>query len=154
MRGEKGSGGSRGPEPPLEHEAIQWRSSSTCFTSFFLLLLLLPLISCSRTVVTEPGVLNFLIESMPTNLDPRIGTDGQSERIDSLIFDSLTELDERRIPRGDLAESWEQPDRLTYVFHLRRGVTFHDGRPLTSADVKYTFDSIVNGSVVTSKRGF
>jgi peptide/nickel transport system substrate-binding protein len=99
-------------------------------------------------------VVNFLIESMPTNLDPRIGTDGQSERIDGLIFDSLVELDDRRVPRADLAESWEQPDRLTYVFHLRPGVKFHDGRALTSADVKYTFDSIGNGSVVTSKRGF
>src|SRR5260221_6207589 len=45
------------------------------------------------------------------------------------------------------------PDPLTYVFHLRKGVKFHDGRLLTSADVKYTFDSIMNGSVTTSKRG-
>ena len=168
MQGEKGSRGrlgskrSRGPEPTLRHASVTRRFSSPSLTPFtsstslfaILFLLLLPLASCSRTVATEPGVVNFLIESMPTNLDPRIGTDGQSERIDSLIFDSLTELDDRRIPRGDLAESWEQPDRLTYVFHLRRGVKFHDGRPLTSADVKYTFDSIVNGSVVTSKRGF
>ncbi len=90
---------------------------------------------------------------MPTNLDPRIGTDGQSERIDSLIFDSLTELDAQRVPRGDLAESWEMPDAVTYVFHLRSGVKFQDGRPLTSADVKYTFDSILNRSVTTAKRG-
>jgi peptide/nickel transport system substrate-binding protein len=118
-----------------------------------MLLLPLALSSCSRTVNTEPGVVNFLIESMPANLDPRIGTDGQSERIDSLIFDSLVELDAQRIPRSDLAESWEMPDSLTYVFHLRPGVKFQDGRPLTSADVKYTFDSILNGSVTTSKRG-
>lgn len=91
---------------------------------------------------------------MPTNLDPRIGTDAPSERIDGLIYDSLTELDDHRVPHGDLAESWEQPDRLTYVFHLRPGVKFQDGRPLTSADVKYTFDSILNGGVATSKRGF
>jgi ABC-type transport system substrate-binding protein len=97
---------------------------------------------------------NFLLESMPTNLDPRIGTDAPSERIDGLIYDSLTELDDHRVPHGDLAESWEQPDRLTYVFHLRPGVKFHDGRALTSADVKYTFDSILDGSVATSKRGF
>jgi peptide/nickel transport system substrate-binding protein len=94
-----------------------------------------------------------LIESMPTNLDPRIGTDGQSERIDGLIFDSLVELDEHRNPRGDLAEKWEMPDALTYVFHLRSGVKFHDGRVLTSADVKYTFDSILNRSVMSPKRG-
>ena len=36
--------------------------------------------------------------------------------------------------RPDLAESWETPDPLTYIFHLRRGVQFHDGRSLTSAD--------------------
>ena len=57
---------------------------------------------------------------MPTNLDPRIGTDGASERIDGLIFDSLVELDAQRIPRGDLAEKWETPDPLTYIFHLRQ----------------------------------
>jgi ABC-type transport system substrate-binding protein len=43
---------------------------------------------------------------------------------------------------GDLAETWELPDPLTYVFHLRSGVHFHDGRPVTSADVKATFDHI------------
>jgi peptide/nickel transport system substrate-binding protein len=90
---------------------------------------------------------------MPTNLDPRIGTDGQSEHIDGLLFDSLVELDEHRIPHGDLAEKWETPDPVTYVFHLRSGVTFHDGRTLTSADVKYTFDSIINRSVTSPKRG-
>jgi peptide/nickel transport system substrate-binding protein len=96
---------------------------------------------------------NFLIESMPTNLDPRIGTDGQSERIDSLIFSSLVELDPQRNPQPDLADKWETPDPLTYIFHLRSGVKFHDGRALTSADVKYTFDSILNRSVMSPKRG-
>ena len=126
--------------------------SSTSFTSL-LLLFLLPLSSCSRTVSTEPGVVNFLIESMPTNLDPRIGTDAVSQRLDSLIFSSLVELDTQRIPHGDLAERWETPDPVTYVFHLRSGVKFHDGRPLTSADVKYTFDSILDRTVTSPKRG-
>jgi peptide/nickel transport system substrate-binding protein len=109
--------------------------------------------ACTRSVPTEPGVVNFLIETMPTNLDPRIGTDGQSERIDGLLFDSLVELDEHRNPQADLAEKWETPDALTYVFHLRSGVKFHDGRALSSADVKYTFDSILNNSVTSPKRG-
>ena len=90
---------------------------------------------------------------MPTNLDPRIGTDAVSQRLDSLIFNSLVELDAQRIPRGDLAEKWETPDPTTYVFHLRRGVMFHDGRQATSADVKYTFDSILNRTVSSPKRG-
>ena len=127
-------------------------TSSISFTSL-LLFLALAISSCSRTVTTEPGVVNFLIESMPTNLDPRIGTDAVSQRMDSLLFSSLVELDAQRIPRGDLAERWETPDPVTYVFHLRSGVKFHDGRPLTSADVKYTFDSILDRTVTSPKRG-
>lgn len=165
MQGEKGSGGRLGREGPefLPASPDHKLSVGLSFTSLasltssasllILLLLILALASCSRTVATEPGVVNFLIESMPTNLDPRIGTDAQSERIDSLMFDSLVELDARRIPHGDLAESWETPAPATYVFHLRGGVKFQDGRALTSADVKYTFESILNGSVTTSKRG-
>jgi peptide/nickel transport system substrate-binding protein len=90
---------------------------------------------------------------MPTNLDPRIGTDAVSQRLDSLIFSSLVELDAQRIPHGDLAETWEMPDAVTFVFHLRSGVKFHDGRPVTSADVKYTFDSILDRTVTSPKRG-
>jgi peptide/nickel transport system substrate-binding protein len=157
-RGSLGSEGSRGTETPYKRAdgltggifPFTSVASFICFTS---LLLPLVLTSCSRSASTEPGVVNFLIESMPTNLDPRIGIDAPSERIDSLIFDSLVELDAQRIPHGDLAEKWEMPDPVTYVFHLRRGIQFHDGHPFTSADVKYTFDSILNGSVTTSKRG-
>ncbi len=90
---------------------------------------------------------------MPTNLDPRIGTDAQSQRLDSLIFSSLVELDAQRNVHGDLAEKWEMAGPLTYIFHLRPGVKFHDGRVLTSADVKYTFESILDGTVSSPKRG-
>jgi peptide/nickel transport system substrate-binding protein len=54
---------------------------------------------------------------------------------------------------GDLAESWDTPNALTYVFHLRRGVRFHDGRPLTSADVKATFEFIRNPANKSPKLG-
>ena len=65
--------------------------------------------------------MNFLIESMPTNLDPRIGTDAQSQHLDGLIFDSLLAHDGQMNIVPDLAESWETRDPLTYVFHLRHG---------------------------------
>ena len=54
---------------------------------------------------------------------------------------------------GDLAESWQTPDPITYVFHLKPNVEFHDGRPLTSADVKSTFDFILNPAYKSPKRG-
>jgi ABC-type transport system substrate-binding protein len=101
----------------------------------------------------EPGTLNFLIESMPVNLDPRIGTDANSQFLDGLIFSSLVGRDADMNIVPDLAERWETPDPLTYVLHLRRGVKFHDGRPLTSADVKYTFETILKSEVKTPKRG-
>jgi ABC-type transport system substrate-binding protein len=99
------------------------------------------------------GTVNFLIESMPTNLDPRIGIDAQSEDLDGLMFDGLVDRDAQSNIIPDLAETWETPNPLTYVFHLRRGVKFHDGRMLTSADVKFTLDSVVSGKVQTPKRG-
>jgi len=108
---------------------------------------------CANRPAVEPGTLNFLIESQPANLDPRIGTDAQSEELDGLIFDGLVQRDAQTNVVPDLAESWETPNPLTYVFHLRRGVKFHDGRPLTSADVKFTLDSIISGAVRTPKRG-
>jgi peptide/nickel transport system substrate-binding protein len=153
MRVESGSTGNNGGQNFSGQDLKARDLSAASPASITVLLMALFLSSCSRRLATEPGVVNFLIESMPTNLDPRIGTDGPSERIDSLIFDSVVELDEHRVPHGDLAEKWDQPDRFTYVFHLRRGVKFHDGRTLTSADVKYTFGSVMDGSVTTSKRG-
>jgi peptide/nickel transport system substrate-binding protein len=108
---------------------------------------------CGRGATHDPSNLIFLIESNPTNLDPRYATDSQSQRIDSLLFSSLLERDDQMNFRGDLAESWSAPDPLTYVFHLRPGVHFHDGRPLTSADVKFTFESILDPATRSPKRG-
>jgi peptide/nickel transport system substrate-binding protein len=93
----------------------------------------------------------MIIESSPANLDPRVGTDAQSERIGKLIFDSLLVRDEHFNLKPGLAEHWDITDPKTYVFHLRSGVRFHDGRPLTARDVKWTLDSILNGSLLTPK---
>lgn len=97
--------------------------------------------------------MKFVIESSPMSLDPRIGTDAQSEHLHGLLFDSLVAHDDQMNTIPDLAEKWENPDPLTYVFHLRSDVKFHNGRPCTSADVKFTFDSILSGQVKTPKRG-
>jgi peptide/nickel transport system substrate-binding protein len=53
---------------------------------------------------------------------------------------------------GDLAESWENPDDTTYVFTLREGVTYHDGTPLTAADVEFSFKRVVEKETVWSSR--
>ena len=71
--------------------------------------------------------------------------DAQSERIDDLLFDSLVRRDEHFQLQPWLAESWETPDSLTYIFHLHHDVRFQNGQPLTARDVKWTFDSLLNG---------
>ena len=113
------------------------------------LALLMLATSCAQR--PDPNTLVMIIESSPTNLDPRVGIDAQSERIDSLIFDSLVRRDEHFELRPWLAESWETPNPTTYIFHLRKGVRFHDGRPLTARDVKWTFDSILSRQLLTTK---
>ncbi len=116
---------------------------------FALLLLALSLLSCSPK--TDARTLVMLIESSPTNLDPRIGVDAQSERIDDLIFDDLLSRGDNLDVAPGLAERWEIPDPLTYIFHLHHGVNFHDGRPLTSHDVKWTIESLLTGKIRSPK---
>jgi peptide/nickel transport system substrate-binding protein len=111
--------------------------------------LLLSLFSCSQS--PDPQTLVMIIESSPTNLDPRVGLDAQSERIGELLFDALLTRDEHLNVQPGLAERWETPDPLTYVFHLHHGVMFHDGRALTSRDVKWTFDSLLQGKILSTK---
>src|ERR1700675_2049598 len=105
----------------MRKASARWFAVSAC------IVLLCATISCAKP--PDPNTLVMMIESSPTNLDPRVGLDAQSERIDELIFDALLTRDEHLNVQPGLAERWETPDPLTYIFHLHRGVTFHDGRP-------------------------
>jgi len=106
-------------------------------------------LACSKK--PEPNTVIVIIENSPTNLDPRVGLDAQSERIGELLFDSLVHRDEHFQLKPFLADSWEIPDPQTYIFHLHKGVRFHNGQPLTSRDVKWTFDSLATGKIRSSK---
>ncbi|MBA3884412.1 MAG: ABC transporter substrate-binding protein, partial [Acidobacteria bacterium] len=80
----------------------------------------------------------------PINLDPRVGADEASQKAHQLLYSTLMRIDDQLRIVPELAESVEQPDPLTYIAHLRRGVLFHDGRELTAADVVYTFRSFLD----------
>jgi peptide/nickel transport system substrate-binding protein len=131
---------------------IQSEANHLCaplWLRFFCLLLCASLLSCSKK--PDANSLVMIIESSPSNLDPRVGTDAQSERIDELIFDSLVHRDEHFNMVPWVAEKWEVPDPQTYIFHLHQGIRFHDGRALTSRDVKWTLDSLRDGSLISLK---
>jgi peptide/nickel transport system substrate-binding protein len=114
------------------------------------LIALAALVGCRGTQRNSQTVV-FLIESSPANLDPRIGTDAQSQRIDALLFDGLVDHNASFQFTPALAKSWEQPDPLTLVFHLRSGVRFHDGRDFSARDVVWTINSIKTGAVISPK---
>ena len=59
------------------------------------------------------------------------------------IYDTLISLDEDNDLVPTVAESWEQLDDVTYKFHLRKGVKFHNGRECTSDDVKFSFERML-----------
>jgi peptide/nickel transport system substrate-binding protein len=112
---------------------------------------LLALVACHRT--NDPGTLHFLIESSPNNLDLRQGTDAQSERVGALIYDALVRKDNHYNLQPWLATSWERPDAQTWIFHLRNGVRFHDGKAMTADDVAWSIESMTNGALITAKGG-
>jgi peptide/nickel transport system substrate-binding protein len=115
------------------------------------LLFVIAFLAGCRSTPLDPRTVVFLIESSPASLDPRVGTDAQSEHIDELLFDGLVARDASFHFTPALAESWTQPDPLTIVFHLRDGVRFHNGRPLTARDVVWTVNSIRSGAVLSPK---
>lgn len=94
--------------------------------------------------VGEKGVKEEVIIGVvqnPTNLDPHHNTANASRIITHCMYNSLTFMDtntKELLPA--LAESWEMPSDNEYIFKLRKGVKFHDGRDMTAKDVKYSLE--------------
>ena len=92
---------------------------------------------------------NSLVDSRdtydPRSLDPALSTDVPTGRAVSYVFDGLTQFTpEARVEPG-LAHRWDvSGDGLTYTFHLRRGVTFHDGTAFVARHVVRTFERALN----------
>ncbi len=128
----------------------------------FIVLLGVLLTACEQqaTVVpaegeaARPVVGDTFIEASigePSNLLPVLSSDSASSSINGLVYNGLVRYDKNLVLEGELAESWEiSQDNLTITFHLRKGVTWHDGQPFTSADVLYTYQLYINPEVPTS----
>jgi peptide/nickel transport system substrate-binding protein len=87
----------------------------------------------------ETQVYSEAIVGEPALANPLLATSQADRDLVSLVFSGLTRLDEFGLPIPDLAEGWRvSSDGLVYTFHLREGVTWHDGEPFTAADVAFT----------------
>jgi len=86
---------------------------------------------------------------LAASLDPALTSDGESFRVLQQIYEPLVDLAPGSTNElvGVLAESWEgEPGDTEYVFHLREGVSFHDGTPFNAEAVKINFDRMQNFS--------
>ena len=111
--------------------------------AFFLVMgLVLLLLACRR----QSNVFVIALSDNLKTIDP-IGSpsvDAASERVRTLMFNSLVKKDEKFDYVPELASNIQRSeDGLSFTFALRDGVTFHDGRPFTSADAKYTLDTVL-----------
>ncbi len=98
------------------------------------------------------GGLVIAFDGSPTNLDPRIGTDTYSGRIWDMTASGLIKLTPSGDFAPDLAEKWETPDDKTIIFHLNPNAKFQDGRPVTSKDFRYTFESTMGEALKSPKK--
>lgn len=90
----------------------------------------------------KDGTMIIALPQEPGSLDPQATTSLVAQRVREQLFDSLVAVDfTNNTIVASLAESWNPTaDGLTYTFRLRKDVKFHSGKPMTSRDVKYTFD--------------
>lgn len=113
--------------------------------------LTLTAIGCSRG--SGSGELVMMIEKRIPTFDPRVSSDSAAERMRQLIFNGLTRKNANFDPVPDLAERFEaDPEFRTFTFHLKSGIRFHNDKPLTSLDVKYTFETMMASDFASDKK--
>jgi peptide/nickel transport system substrate-binding protein len=99
------------------------------------------------------GNLVAAIAGEPDQLDPQKTTAYFSFEVLENVFDTLVEPDANLEMRPALAESWTvSSDQRTWTFHLRRGVTFHDGSPLRADDVVYSYRRIIDQKLANADK--
>ena len=109
---------------------------------FVLLLALTGLLGACRE--QPPGALRFGLQSAPLTLDPRYASDAASARINRLLYRRLVEFDDQARPIPGIAR-WRQLSPMHYRFTLGPdGRLFHDGTRLSAADVKASYDFILD----------
>jgi len=113
-----------------------------------------PPTACEAAGGKEGGTFVEVSFADAENLNPILSVDTSSAENHALIFDSLTEIHGDTLEViPELAESWEiSDDYLTYTFHLRDDVTWHDGEPFTCQDAEFTYEMILDEELNSPRR--
>ena len=96
----------------------------------------------ARAQAKAGGVLTVASAALPPNIEPHMQGLDIFQRRKPLVYENLVWIDYGLEPKPELAERWEQRSPTEFVFHLRRGVRFHDGKEMDAEDVKYTYDRV------------
>ncbi len=108
-------------------------------------LLLIAAVMLLGTAFAQQGRLELAVDQSPVGLDPHVVTAFSSFAVIGQIYDGLLELNAGLALEPALATSWTvSDDGLTYVFQIRDGVKFHNGRAMNAEDVVYSFDRIMD----------
>lgn len=87
------------------------------------------------------GILTFGLSSYPPSFEPLQNAGTAAGTVKLLIHRGLLSYDKAGNLRGELADEWGVDDQGIWTFHLRDGAIWHDGRPVTSADIRYTIET-------------
>lgn len=119
--------------------------------SSILILLSLFFAACNREPeIKKPQTITLGSTAEAKRLLPLLASDSASGDVSGQIFNGLTKYDKNIKITGDLAKSWEiSPDGLEIMFYLRKGVLWHDGVEFTSADVVFTYNTVINPNIPT-----
>jgi peptide/nickel transport system substrate-binding protein len=97
--------------------------------------------------------LNFAVPVGPQSIEPHLEGADPWQRRRPLIYENLVWIDYDMQPKPQLATSWEIKNPTTYLFHLRKGVKFHNGNEMTAEDVKYSYERVMDPKVGSGGRG-
>lgn len=125
--------------------------SVPCLQLLLITLALFLVSGCTREPeVKNPNAITTGSGADAKRLLPLLATDSASGEISAQVFNGLVKYDKDIKLKGDLAESWEVKNNgLEIVFHLRKGVKWHDGEEFTSDDVIFTYNKVTDPSVPT-----
>lgn len=102
---------------------------------------------CTQKQQTPINTIVVGIENYPNQLDARLETDAITSKINHLIYEGLLKKDEHMNLVPSLATHMSLSNKLVYSFDLRTNVFFHNGQKMTSADIKATYDSIIQKKI-------
>ena len=112
--------------------------------NIFLIIVLGLIFFGSKQIVSAEEALIVGRSSEPRSLDPYYHNETPTNSFNRNVHDGLVAFDSELNVVSALASKWENPDNLTWIFHLRKGVNFHNGDPFTAEDIRFSIERCKN----------